>query len=1361
MSKLSLIEKKKIIDQDDVTKFTNQILPKLALDELTNKSKYFDETKHNETSYLNYIIKKGANKILKLIFDTERFSKNKKQFINSIFFENATPLLTAISSRNYQAMDLLLENGASTDKAISETKINAATRTSETVELTPILLAISNNDDDAIKMLMKYNVKISPREINMMFTRKLVNSIERLPSIPKAVVENYILFITQAIEKKDFPFALFVLKKASEQTPFPIGQTNLTNLLKLSFENKAPPELIQTLKQFGAKPSRNIFKLAIENKDINELKELLDMGINPNFEKENKKAPLTLAINEKFYDGIDMLLKYKADPYSDPVFRANDLALMNEDSKILESLIKYGNIKITDEIITFFLRSRNVAMIQSFDLSKYPMNKLVSFINQMSIPAMDGDKELFTILLAEFSKRATPSEYTEIWPAIERMVKNKNIEGLKLIKFSGFSSEPLYTILNNTIRVKNNNEVLSVLLSKNILNYLNINYFKEFFRNLLSYGYSSDIEIMKSILKNLNVNNYKTILSDVLSYDKLKNMELIEFILEVLKVDPNYTEPATPSAIHIAINTNNLEALKLLVSKGAKIGKKTGTNKTNYDSFIQSVYTHQYPLMRAIEINNLEIAKFLIEQGADINIKHRITGHNLLELAIHTKNLELVKLLVENGFDVNTISVTHNGSQLSVLDYALIKNIPVEIISYLIDKGAKSTISLLSQAIKNQQLELVTLLVEKGEDINAKSSMVANAESPFQIAFRTFYTLSRNNQDTTTIVDIINFLIHNGGDLNEQLAGDPLFIRAAQWQMPTVVKSFIDVGVNVNIVGKDNYTALATAVEKKNLDIVKMLLEDNADPRILPTTLAKNNTILDLATNINIKNYLKEYFRVGLKWGGATKDDFEVLWSIFDSEDPNTLENFSYCPVCLALLPRGMEYVYEIIIDPTTGKSTKKVKIDPVTKQAIVVADPTYPGKGKSLGCRYMHHDCKGLGRFYDEDLFNKYKGSGNNPEIVWCVVCNRICYGHKHFKLMKANKENPSTADLLQSGTPFGWETECLADGGGGVAEKILRLNAMVEKISELQSQVNIISDREARTQIIRAAWDAPLNPPAKAAANILSSKKFSKNKNILTAISATQNNDKIEYPTLYRPAANRKLGLGIVHKGPGMNAVSFNDDETFSFNHRRQNGEIINHTEVIGLQSLIDWFNSTSTTGDSKFGKCPLQLPNGNPCDAFVYPEDIDTLLKFIKEHPDVLTKYPDAVAGYQNKYDTIEKIETIFDFYKKVFNKTFRKKYLPNAPVVVAAANQQQGAVVVAAQNQQQGAVVAPANQQQGGAIPTSFKKGSLFGLATNGKSYCETAGNNLEGGKRRGTKLRITRRHRNKKSSRKSRRVHHRK
>jgi len=136
-----------------------------------------------------------------------------------------------------------------------------------------------------------------------------------------------------------------------------------------------------------------------------------------------------------------------------------------------------------------------------------------------------------------------------------------------------------------------------------------------------------------------------------------------------------------------------------------------------------------------------------------------------LREAVTMNNLRLVKFLVENGADVNEV---RNGR--AVLDSAIDNLAGYDIIEYLIDSGAQITNETITSAmmvIGGRNKEIITLLLDRGADVNDTLDMMyntrfKNARQDVEFSGMTPLICAVCNND----IELVKFLISRGADVN-------------------------------------------------------------------------------------------------------------------------------------------------------------------------------------------------------------------------------------------------------------------------------------------------------------------------------------------------------------------------------------------------------------------------------------------------------------------------------------------------------------------------------------------------------------------------------------------------------------------
>jgi len=91
-------------------------------------------------------------------------------------------------------------------------------------------------------------------------------------------------------------------------------------------------------------------------------------------------------------------------------------------------------------------------------------------------------------------------------------------------------------------------------------------------------------------------------------------------------------------ALHTAVSDGDLDKVRRLVGRGARLNKFDDLGKT--------------PLHIAVQDERLDIAAYLIEAGANVNAHlPKVIGNTPLRDAAETCSLEMAKLLIDAGAD--------------------------------------------------------------------------------------------------------------------------------------------------------------------------------------------------------------------------------------------------------------------------------------------------------------------------------------------------------------------------------------------------------------------------------------------------------------------------------------------------------------------------------------------------------------------------------------------------------------------------------------------------------------------------------------------------------------------------------------
>lgn len=340
--------------------------------------------------------------------------------------------------------------------------------------------------------------------------------------------------------------------------------------------------------------------------------------------------------------------------------------------------------------------------------------------------------------------------------------------------------------------------------------------------------------IAKKLLEkgiNFNKKNKK---GQTLLHGFVQHVPEMIFQLSEYKIEMNAQDNEGKTAVHYAVQNQDLASIAYLAERGADLNIKDNQG--------------QQPLIYSIIRGHLPLTQCLVEHGADVNIKDN-QGKRPLDYSVIQGHLPLTQCLVGHGADVN-IKNDQGDTPLHVA----INEDKIEIAELLIQKGINASIcngksfSPLFWILEKNKPQFIPLFVryklhlEKKENSTILHEAVNKDNHAFISQFATISDLvteEDGNNDTVAMLaakksdsTILKILRSKGVDLTKPGSNgwQPIHSAVSVGNCETT-KYLLDNGVSVDsLTGANNTPLLLSVIEGKE-DVMELLLSRKADVR--------------------------------------------------------------------------------------------------------------------------------------------------------------------------------------------------------------------------------------------------------------------------------------------------------------------------------------------------------------------------------------------------------------------------------------------------------------------------------------------------------------------------------------------------
>lgn len=281
------------------------------------------------------------------------------------------------------------------------------------------------------------------------------------------------------------------------------------------------------------------------------------------------------------------------------------------------------------------------------------------------------------------------------------------------------------------------------------------------------------------------------------------------------KSDVNAPQVDGTTALHWAVEENDLELTELLIRAGARVSATNQAGAT--------------PLLLATVNGNAAIVERLIMAGADPNAPLTKFGDTAIMMASRTGKVEAVQVLLDHGAQVDA-------------------------------KESWGGTTALMWAVSERHSDVAKLLIGRGADVNAKSNFVPSAsgrgfegttpvaaqrnqgKEEFAGGLLTPLMFAAREND----IESARVLVKAGANVNAACGDGKDALALALFNGSYEVASFlIDSHANVNQIDAQRFTPLFWAVDRRNMEtapnfpwmittdplpLIKRLLDAGADP---------------------------------------------------------------------------------------------------------------------------------------------------------------------------------------------------------------------------------------------------------------------------------------------------------------------------------------------------------------------------------------------------------------------------------------------------------------------------------------------------------------------------------------------------
>lgn len=601
-------------------------------------------------------------------------------------------------------------------------------------------------------------------------------------------------------------------------------------------------------------------KYACSNSDYKLVQKCLKQGISP----ELKITDITShAVIEKLGDA--------SLPYESYLLHS---AVINGDYKAIKLLLRYGASGTSKDSFG------NTALHVSIKLQDYDAFKLLKN-DSAALNAVDnlGNSPLLTAIALNDPKLYSPLIKTE-----NALIKQNNLgESAIMIAAKNHNRDLEKKLLKEGINIDLRDINGNSLLMKSVLeedideitfllaNSADVNIVNKEKKNALALAAEKGNKEISTLLLNahVDIDNTSTDGKSVLMTAVEKNDLTLVCDLLLQGSNVNLQDNLGNTALILATKNNNLEIIEKLLEKNANLDLTDIDNRS--------------ALFYSLSAKSFDISKILIENGAEVNLTNSSDVPFIYNFLL-SNDTDFSKLLIDNNVDINfvddfereplLIAVENENPDivesliLRKVDIDLVDNNDKDILFIAIDNNdIRSTKALLNggadpnvyyedsplivKAISDKNNELLNILIDAGADVNIdyddesllaaavsnNNELVANAlirggANGYVKNANNLYLLEEalNNKNYSICLKL--FDCPDVELIKESPAGKNYLVETVNIKDATSLQKLLSFGMNPNEVDKNRNSLLTLALMNRDLECVKILVENGASSNI-------------------------------------------------------------------------------------------------------------------------------------------------------------------------------------------------------------------------------------------------------------------------------------------------------------------------------------------------------------------------------------------------------------------------------------------------------------------------------------------------------------------------------------------------